>query len=61
MRNRIPAQRLAAFDLLAAAKDGPVVVVVRNATVRRQYLRAFEQRGVDLGRVYFRTFDEQAG
>ena len=59
MSRQIPAARLAAFDLLAeVARTQPVAVYVRNRAVRRQYLRAFVKRGVDLNRVYFHTLSD---
>ncbi len=60
MSRQIPAQRLAAFDVLAeVARTHPVVVYVRDRAVRRQYLRAFVKRGVDLNRVYFHTIPDR--
>jgi hypothetical protein len=53
---QIPAERLAAFDTLAeVARTERICIVVRNRAVRRQYLRAFVKRGVDLANVYFVT------
>jgi hypothetical protein len=56
MKHPIPAGRRVAFDILAeTAKTKRICVVMRNRAIRRQYLRAFAKRGVDLSNVFFVT------
>ena len=46
MRRQIPAERVAAFDMVAeATKSDRVLVACTSRTVRRQYIRAIEKRG----------------
>ena len=56
MRRRIPPERLASFDVIAAvSRRERVLIACRSRTVRRQYLRALEKRGANLSNVYFHT------
>jgi hypothetical protein len=59
LKQTIPPERLAAFDLIVeTAKTERVVIMVRSRAVRRQYLRAFLKRGVDLNNIFFKTLGE---
>jgi hypothetical protein len=52
--HRIPAERLAAIDVIAdATRTGPVVVACKSRTVRRQYLRAVTRRGGNPANIVF--------
>lgn len=59
MRRQIPAERVAAFDMVAeATKSDRVLVACTSRTVRRQYIRAIEKRGGRLDNLFFYTFGE---
>jgi hypothetical protein len=54
MSRQVPPQRLAAFAVIAdATRIGPVVLVVRDRVIRRQYLRGVARCGGNVGNLVF--------
>ncbi len=54
MSRQVPPQRLAAFAAVAdATRIGPVVLVVRDRVIRRQYQRGVQKRGGNVANLIF--------